>query len=244
MRWSVRPLVGVAGTALVSALLSFALPKRPLGRLRWGNHFMHQADSSEWRDIATTLGMNECDLERILPGLNALGKAFLAARHRDEDVWTRATTVSGLCAFGLTRADCRDLLDRGLAMADGRRGAARRVVIADAGLLVFQAAIPLGVIRPVYDRSSHKLSVAGQMILHPAVHGRNLSTILDSFEDVRWATRVEKPLAGRRCANDPRSLQVALSTLSNQQRIIEFHAQDGAATWNWRPERNIKRREP
>lgn len=197
---------------------------------------MLQGESSEWREIASAFGMEVCELERFLPALNGLAKAYFTARVHDQEVWSRAPTTSGLSVLGLTQADLRSLLDRGLVMADAKQGASRRIALTGAGLALLQAAIPLGAIRPVYDRGSSVLRAAGHIILEPAVQRRNLSKILVSLEDARWARRVEKPLAGRRCAGDSHSLRTALSKLNGRQRLIDFHARDGAATWNWRRE--------
>jgi hypothetical protein len=143
-----------------------------------------QGESSEFHAVATALGIDSGDFERALPGLNALGKALLVARVQQHENLSGSLEVWRLCELGWTRADCRDLLERGWVTANGTNGASRRIVLANAGLVVLQAAIPLGAIRPVYERASQKLTVAGHTILQPAVHGHNLSAVLSRLEDV------------------------------------------------------------
>lgn len=195
---------------------------------------MHQGESSEWRAIAGAVGLDGDDLERLLPALNALGKAFLTQRVSLYGATSRPLTVADLPALGVKASDLRKLLDGGLVRGHGKNAASRRILVTGAGLTALQAAIPLGAIRPAFDHASHQLLLAGRTILKPSVQGRNLSTVLASLETAGWARRVERPLAGRRCADDPHSLRAVTSTLTKRQRVIEFHAHDGAVTWNWR----------
>lgn len=201
---------------------------------------MYEGESDELRAVLSALGMRSNELGRLVPGLNALGAALLTARARGENIWTGAATVFRSSALGLTCADCRNLHDRGVILVDGKHDASRRVVLSDYGLVVLRAAIPLGAMRPVYAGASRGLSVAGHVIAQLKVQARNLCAVLTSLELAQWAPRVEKPLAGRPCAADPHSLQVALGALNARQRVIDFHVDDGAATWNWRPEGTSK----
>jgi hypothetical protein len=60
---------------------------------------------------------NEPNLDNqphLLPGLTQLAELLLIARARGEDTSERALSVSDLASFGLTLADCRSLLSRGL----------------------------------------------------------------------------------------------------------------------------------
>lgn len=139
---------------------------------------MHHSESSEWREIAATLGMDVEELGRLLPGLNSLGKAFLTARANEQHLFTRAAAAPRNIPH-LTRCGWRKLLDRGLASVQGRNGAFRRVQLTEAGLEVLQEAIPLGAIRPIYSIATHKLTLAGQMILKTSVQAKNLSAVLD-----------------------------------------------------------------
>jgi hypothetical protein len=180
------------------------------------------------------MGIDLGELQRLLPGLNALGEALLIARLRQDDLWSRALSVARLGGLGLTRHDCRELIDRGLAAADGPLGASGRVAMTDDGLVLLQKAVPIGGLSPLFDRGSRKLSVAGQVVLPLPVHARNLTTFLGAMEDARWAARVKAPLDGRPSAGDPHYVAVTAHRLSTRQGLIDFHGDDGAATWNWR----------
>ena len=174
------------------------------------------------------------DLSRLLPGLNRLAAALLTTRARSDGVRGSGLTVPQLAPLGITDDDCRDLMARGLVESRGRLSASSLVVLTDAGLALLQDAIPDGAIRPIFDVRSRRLMVAGEVILPLAVQARNLAAFLKSIEDAGWAPRIEKPLNGRVAAADAHRLAVAAHRLTAHQRLLDFHADDGAATWNWR----------
>ncbi|HEX5446238.1 MAG TPA: hypothetical protein VFW87_20595 [Pirellulales bacterium] len=126
------------------------------------------------------------------------------------------------------------MLDCGLVAADGKLNASSAVVLTDAGLAFLQQFIPRGAVRPVYDVASRKLSVAGEVMLTLAVQARNLSPFLAAAEKARWPPRIIEPLGARPCRNDAHFLAVAAHSPTSRQALIDFHADDGAATWNWR----------
>ncbi|HJT30503.1 MAG TPA: hypothetical protein VJ783_00445 [Pirellulales bacterium] len=135
----------------------------------------------------------------------------------------------------MTRDDISDLLARGWIDINGRFMDSSNVALTDAGLAFLQKAVPAGAIRPVYDVDSRKLIVAGETILTLAVQARNLAAFLGAIERAGWRPRIAKPLDGRRCRDSTHHLAVAIHRLNLQQRLIDFHTDDGAATWNWRP---------
>ncbi|MGH7134404.1 MAG: hypothetical protein ACREHD_01610, partial [Pirellulales bacterium] len=100
------------------------------------------------------------DIERLIPGLNALAEAFFAGRLRGDGF--HGLSVSLLAALGLMMDDCRDLTARGFIETPGRFCGSSPAVLTDAGLVLMQEAIPLGGIRPVYHVRSRRLTVAGK----------------------------------------------------------------------------------
>jgi hypothetical protein len=194
---------------------------------------MPEGESSVLRSVAAATGMDARKLERLLPGLNALAETLLVSRARRE---ARGGELGAprLASLGLSRDDCRELVAHGLIVAEGKFRPSANVTLTDAGLALLQMMIPLGAVRPVYDLASRKLSVGGEVILTLAVQARNLSAFLSAIEMAHWARRVDRPLAARPCGNDRNRLAVVVHALNALQGLIDFHADDGAATWNWR----------
>lgn len=200
-------------------------------------------ESGARESLESIVGMDLRELKRLLPGLNALAKASLLARARQEDVSRRAVTVASLAALGVSRDECRDLIARNLAAGQAKLRDSARLVLTDSGLLLLQQAIPVGAIRPMYDAASRRLSVAGETVLELAVQARNRAAVLNALELAGWPQRVSKPLAGRPCFGDAQSLASAAHRLSVWQVLVDFHADDGAITWNWRLSGGRKRRQ-
>lgn len=209
-----------------------------------GDHVMSQHWSHGLRAIAATNGACPQPLKRALRAMNALAESLLVARARDEDPWLRALPVSQLASLGLSRDDCRELMALGLAACDGNASASSLIVLTDAGLAMLKHAIPFGAVRPIYAPDARTLIVAGETILPLAVQARNLAAFLSTIEEREWAPRIEKPLGRRPCGNDRNRVAVAAHTLNGLQQLIDFHADDGAATWNWRPAVASGRRRP
>jgi hypothetical protein len=134
-----------------------------------------------------------------------------------------------LASLGVTHEECDEWIAQGL--IEARR---RFIALTDAGLDLLQEAIPLGAIRPVFNVHSRQLIVAGEIILCLAVQARNRSAFLTAVERTGWSPRVEAPLNGRSAGGDVHRIAVTAYRLSAQQSLIDFHADDGAATWNWR----------
>jgi len=114
-----------------------------------GIHVMSQHWSCSLRLAVASNGTCPQSLKEILLPLNAVAELTLAARARAEDHWRRALTVAALASLGLPREECRDLIARGLIASDGRFNSSARIVLTDAGLDVFQWAIPFGPVRPI-----------------------------------------------------------------------------------------------
>ncbi len=146
--------------------------------------------------------------------------------------------MSELATFGLRSAECRELARRGFVtavQASGSRVDARsRLILTNIGLVFLQRAIPAGALRPVYDIPARELSVAGRVVVRLAVQARSQAAILAALEVSGWKPRVAEPLGKRPGGNDSRHLAAAAHHLSLHQPLIDFHADDGAATWNWR----------
>jgi hypothetical protein len=185
--------------------------------------------------VAAATGIDLREIKRILPGMNALAGAFLRERLHPESAPDRALTVARLSAFGLARDGCRVLVARGFVSVDGHRGASSRILLTQAGLAFLQAAIPAGAPRPVYNVDARVLSVLGDEIATLAVQARSQSAILAALEHTGWQPRVANPLAARPCRNDHHRLDEAAHNLSVRQLLVDFHGDDGAVRWNWRP---------
>jgi hypothetical protein len=163
--------------------------------------------------------------------LNALAEKLLVSRiHRKPE--DAALPAWQLAPLGLQDDDWRGLLKGGFVTADGESPS--QLTLTDSGLALLQSAIPCGALRPAFDRASRKLVVAGRAVLTLPVQARNLAAFLGALEDRDWAPRVVEPLNGRPCAGDSSSVAVTAYRLSTRQALIDFHADDGAATWNWR----------
>jgi hypothetical protein len=109
---------------------------------------------------------------------------------------------------------------------------------------LLQKAIPAGALRPVYDVPSRRLSVAGEVVLQLAVQARNQAAILTALELSGWESRVPEPLRKRSCENAAHHLAVTTHCLNQRQCLIQFHADDGSATWNWRPMSSNRKTQP
>jgi hypothetical protein len=98
------------------------------------------------------------------------------------------------------------------------------------------SSISLSSILPYYDVELRELSVTGEVILRLPVQARSLAAVLAALQAAGWASRVPKPLSGRPGGNDPHHLAIAAYKLNDRQDLIDFHADDGALRWNWRPQ--------
>jgi hypothetical protein len=198
---------------------------------------MRRAKRDYRRHASTAYFVTNADMKRLLPALNQLAECLLVARARGENTEECAISVADL---GLSSDDCLDLVSSGLVVPCRRArptklGSRGKLTLTDAGLGFLQKAIPAGALRPVYDISSRTLSVAGEIILGLAVQARNQAAVLTAMEVAGWKGRVSSPLGECRCANDAHHLAATTYHLSLHQILIEFHADDGSATWNWRP---------
>ena len=180
-----------------------------------------------WRSMRYESTQHVLPDPKVLPALNELAKMLFIGRARQGD--ERGLTASQLASLGVTHEECHELIAHGL--LEARR---RFITLTEAGLDLLQEAIPLGAIRPVFDVHSRQLIVAGEIILCLAVQARNRSAFLAAVERTGWSPRIEAPLNGRSAADDVRRIAVTAHYLSAQQSLIDFHADDGAATWNWR----------
>jgi hypothetical protein len=184
------------------------------------------------------LGANT-KLNSFIDGLNRLAEHQLAARARGKRRG-QPLSISDLAAFGLTWEDCRELASHGLVTFD-RAGEPTKVGpnspirLTDGGLAFLQEAIPAGGLRPAYDIPSRKLTVAGEVIIRLAVQARNQAAVLAAIEVAGWKSRVAEPLRRVSRENNAHHLAVTTHNLNLHQTLIEFHSDDGSATWNWRP---------
>ncbi|HWB13673.1 MAG TPA: hypothetical protein VG826_30890 [Pirellulales bacterium] len=188
--------------------------------------------------LATNLGGQ--DLQRLVTGLNRLAERQLIAQARGEPRQRHALSAVELTASGLRWEDCRELASIGLLapLRIGRSptlGRRSQLTLTRAGFALLQKAIPAGALRPVYDVLSRRLCVAGEIVLQLAVQARNQAAILTALEFSGWKSRVPEPLRQRSCSNAAHHLAATTHNLNRRQDLIEFHADDGSARWNWRP---------
>jgi hypothetical protein len=79
------------------------------------------------------------------------------------------------------------------------------------------------------------LTVAGHVIVHLPVQARNMIAALAAIELAGWPPRIVSPLREDPAGNDRHNLAMAVYKLNARQTLIDFHTDDGALRWNWRP---------
>lgn len=95
-------------------------------------------------------------------------------------------------------------------------------------------------ILPRYDTDARILTVAGHVIAQLPAQARNLAAALAAIEQAGWPPRIASPLVGTAAGNDRHHLAMIVYKLNLRQRLIDFHADDGALCWNWRPAARLR----
>lgn len=190
---------------------------------------------------------------RIEPALSLLWDARCYSEELQVDIWQFAVELDSLLQSGLTHADARWLVERGLLelrrevslpgeiertfvpCRSGRIPNGACFVITPQGAGFRKELDVYGTLTasregepatlPIWDGARHELRVGKMLIKRFKVPAGNQEAILGAFQEEGWPARIDDPLSPRRGQEPKRRLHDAINSLNRNQkrRLIRFH---------------------